>query len=97
MQTHLNSLLWRKQVILDGLEQGKQHRIYMQWVCWTYHTHLSMSDDGGVQDQASQTILRTQIPQIIQKDFYPTRTLLHLTDLMRPYTLDSQINTLINF
>jgi hypothetical protein len=44
-----------------------------QPVCWTELTHYGMSDGGGAQDQAYKKVLRTQVPQVLNNLFFPTR------------------------
>jgi hypothetical protein len=44
-----------------------------QKVCWTQFTHYGMSDGGGVQDQAYKKVLHTQVPQVLDNLFFPTR------------------------
>jgi hypothetical protein len=42
-------------------------------VCWTYLSQLGISDGGGVQDEALQKVLHTQVPQRPNDLFFPTR------------------------
>jgi hypothetical protein len=37
-----------------------------------------MSDGGGVQDQAYKKVLHTQVPQVLDNLFFPTKKLLKI-------------------
>jgi hypothetical protein len=44
-----------------------------QQVCWNYFSQLGISDGGGVQDEAFQKVLHTQVPQRLNDLFFLTR------------------------
>jgi hypothetical protein len=49
------------------------HRRREQQVCWTYLSQIGISDGDGVQDEALQKVLHTQVPQRVNNLFFPTR------------------------
>jgi hypothetical protein len=74
---HLNQKYWA------GISKGDHascccHRRRGQQVCWTYLSQLGISDGGGVQDEALQKVLHTQVPQRLNNLFFPTRKLLKI-------------------